>query len=115
MHARLPLLAFIEHVESPDSLFPEGTYYNCDLGYWILPDNKPLIELIIHSEGKPIVGQTTKTASREGIDQSEGISSQTSITRSRESVDQSESVVPIYAQTTITETREGIDRSERAA
>lgn len=54
---------------------------------------------------------TTKTATREGIDQSESSQfGQTIITKTRESADQSE--ISSFGDTLITETREGVDRSE---
>jgi hypothetical protein len=52
---------------------------------------------------------TTKTATREGIDQSEVAMLATLITKTREGVDQSEATAPT---TLITETGEGIDQSE---
>ncbi len=57
---------------------------------------------------------TTKTATREGIDQSESSQmGQTILTKTRESADQSE--LSSLGDTLITATREGIDRAENTS
>ncbi|TSA19399.1 hypothetical protein D4R75_09690 [bacterium] len=128
-----PLLKFKEPVFTPPVDNSSHPNYDFELGYWIAEDGEPYVRKLINHFDDKLFGQTTKTATREGADQSESLFGQTIVTRTRESSDQSESVfgqtiatktressdqsesaIPLYGQTLVTETREGVDRSERS-
>jgi hypothetical protein len=84
---------------------------------------EPLVSRM-HGHAQPTqFGETTMTESREGVDQSEGVSLQasqfgeTTLTKTHEGADQSEGVFQAsqFGETTHTATREGADQTESAA
>lgn len=115
MNNKSPLLNFKENCINPQNEGPEDAKYDLELGYWICEDGKPLITRMIESTNESLIGQTTKTATRESIDQAESVFGQTTLTKTREGADQTESSSTIFAQTMITETGESVDRAEKAS
>jgi hypothetical protein len=93
----------------------DGIQYDLIEGLWKTSNGDHLINNLINSNITAAF-ETIKTATREGIDQSESSVSQvsTTITKTRESIDQSESVNSHYFSTMITETREAVDQSENS-
>lgn len=114
MNTQSPLLKFKERAFNPQNIDQEEVKYDLELGYWICEDGIPLINKMIESKNEPLLGQTTKTATRESIDQVESVFAQTGGTKTRESIDQSESATSIFGQTIITRTRESADQTESA-
>ena len=110
------LLLFREPIQANDDKFETDIKFNIKLGLWETEGGDVVIESIIKSRQLMNL-QTMKTATREGIDQSEiSFSMQnTMITKTREGVDQSEAVDNCFDRTSITDTREGIDQSESAS
>jgi hypothetical protein len=81
-------------------------HYNLIKGIW---ENECGYPIIINRIKNDL--PTTKTATREGSDQSESLQfGPTSITKTRESIDQTE--LSDFGGTNITETQEGVDRTE---
>jgi hypothetical protein len=109
MNNSYPLLKFKEPCETPaDSLSP-WPKYDFALGYWVDKDGKPFVHSLIDHSESTLFAQTTKTATREGSDQSESLHGQSTVTRTRESSDQSESA---FGQTIATKARESSDQSD---
>jgi hypothetical protein len=88
------------------SVFDDPAFtFDGKTGLWVDQDGHPAI-LRCSSPA------TTKTATREGIDQTEVAGFSTTITKTREGTDQAEVT---GMSTVITETREGIDQTEVAS
>lgn len=115
MNSQSPLLMFKERATSQSDVIQDDINYDVENGFWRCLDGKPLINKMIESNNEPLLGQTTKTATREGIDQVESVFAQTSLTKTRESADQTESANSILGQTTITRTRESADQAESSS
>lgn len=115
MNSPSPLLNFKERAFNSSEPPPQESHYDLALGYWVCKDGKPLIKKMIEENNDVALGQTTKTATRESIDQVESVFAQTTATKTRESVENSESSSPFPDQTTITRTREGVDQVESAS
>ena len=110
-----PLAKLFEECEN--SYIEENVDINYDLndGLWKTNDGDHLINRLIETNSTDAF-ETIKTATREGIDQSESSVNQftTTITKTRESIDQSESANSHFFSTMITETREAVDQSENS-
>ena len=106
--------------ESPPS---EQQIYDRDRQIWInTASGMPLVSCL-HAESSPTkYGETTFTATREGVDQTEGAGllvsqyGETSLTKTGEGADQTESAFEAsrFGETTETATREGVDQPEGA-
>lgn len=109
-----PLLKYRIRDYSDCQTQEEEISYNMVSGLWEDKNGIPFIRTVIENEQTLQVGETIKTATREGIDQSDislAPATQTLITRTREGVDQSEKST-FDLRTILTSTREAIDRSE---
>jgi hypothetical protein len=101
---------------------PEHTYDD-HRQLWIdKTSGEPLVSLMKGRAQPTQFGETTFTESREGADQTEGITfeasqfGETTLTKTREGADQSEGATPFratqFGETTHTATREGVDQAE---
>lgn len=108
------LFNFREELNSQSTNSNLVAEYDIDMGLWLNKERVPFIKQIINSNGAEL--ETTKTATREGIDQSEvtNYCDQTLITKSREGVDQSEVSNSFDSPTGITRSRESADQSENS-
>lgn len=84
----------------------------------------PLVQQMKSHSQNSQYGETTITETREGVDQSEGVSmaasqyGETTHTATREGIDQTESTAlqaSPFGETTVTKTREGADQTESAS
>jgi len=95
-----------QHPQLPSVFDDPSITFDAKIGLWVDEDGHPAILRCSTAPG------TTKTATREGIDQTEIVGLNTTITKTREGLDQTEVTGLI---TSITETREGIDQAEAAS
>lgn len=106
----------------PERLPSEDQIYDDDLQLWIdKSSGTPLVSCVRTHPQQSQVGETVKTASREGIDQTEGTCfegtkfGETILTETREGADQSEGATLLsseFGETVHTRTREGADQTE---
>ena len=117
MFQRSPLLNYRIEDESESTSDDTERFFNLESGLWEYDKGIPLISIYIEQSTNHKLGRTTATATKESIDQSEGVFSQfdgTQITKTQESIDQSETSLCFYGGTEITETRESIDQTENS-
>lgn len=112
-----PLLLSAGLRSVPVSRSSAGTFYCRRRQIWLTADLQPVVAA---AHGESNFGETTRTATREGVGQSDvsAVASdfgETSMTRTREGVDQTEVVASDFGETTVTMTAEGIDQSESAS
>ncbi len=108
----------------PESTPEAGTYYCTARQLWIRRDGRPVVDARGSSSD---FGETSATATREGIDQTEATGElaqtairssdfgETTMTRTREGADQTETATMLgsdFGETTKTATAEGMDQSE---
>lgn len=107
MRQRYPLLNYQEPMTESDPCHDLGEFkFNIISGLWFDETSRVLI-----SSAVDIIRETTKTASVEGIDQSEiSHMMSTNCTRTREGSDQTES--SLHFSTIITESRTSPDKAE---
>jgi hypothetical protein len=107
MRSRPLVLHGSEHQPQLPSILDNPAFsFDGKSGLWVDENGQPAILKCNAVPG------TTKTATREGIDQTEIAGFGTTSTKTREGTDQSEVTTP---GTLITETREGIDQTEAAS
>jgi hypothetical protein len=106
-----------ENAPSPEHI------YDGDRQLWIDKTSGTPLVLCMHAYTQPSpYGETTMTETREGVDQTEGVTlrasqfGETTLTRTREGADQSEGAVLLrasqFGETINTRTREGVDQAE---
>ncbi len=121
---RVPLV-LQQHLRSIPASTPEaGTYYCAARQLWIRSDGRPVVTA--HGRASDF-GETSATATREGIDQTEASGElaqaatgssdfgETTITETREGTDQAEGASLLgsdFGETTLTRTSEGVDQTE---
>jgi hypothetical protein len=92
-----------QHPQLPSIFDDAAFYFDGKSGLWVDQNGHPAVL------GCNAAPATSRTATREGLDETDAAGLSTTITKTREGMDQADFAGP---STVITETREGIDQTE---